>query len=74
MLMSSVVCLHLQSVCVCVCNERDILLETPVWQEPETDHHLVDLIPTERESASEGESDRNKIREGGFDQKQQLYG
>ncbi len=52
--MSSVVCLHLQRVRVRVCNERDILLETPVWQELETDHHLVDLIPTERESERQG--------------------
>ncbi|KAK7166581.1 hypothetical protein R3I93_006358 [Phoxinus phoxinus] len=43
LVMSSVVCLDLQRVC----NERDILLETPVWQELETDHHLVDLISTE---------------------------
>jgi len=41
--MSRVVCLDLQ----CVCNERDILLETPVWQELETDHHLVVLISIE---------------------------
>lgn len=43
-------CVSASAVCVCVCNERDILLETPVWQEPETDHHLVDLIPTEKGS------------------------